>query len=440
MDQIAPFKKHGEDFQATLWEEYDEAAELPVEDTELRVGLDDDRFEELHGKFFSFSAGYASRSEKFTDSKISAMLEENGGNLAAIPDRHRGSVYDFLRRKVLEQMRDRMRVVGIRCVRMAQLYKVSRWQSDYQVLSGTRIIGMTTTGLSKYRPLVKALKPRVVLVEEAAETLEPSITTAFLPSVEHVILVGDHQQLRGHCNVRGLEGQPFHLDISMFERLVMNGVEFTQLKLQRRMRPEIREIIAPIYPELDDHPSVENRISVKGMNTNLCFIHHSFPEANDDQLSKLNNGEALLCVMFCRYLMNNGILPGRITLLTFYNGQRKLLSRLLARHGLPDCRVATVDSFQGEENDIVVLSLVRCNDDHYIGFLTVDNRVCVALSRARLGFYIFGHITDVFQRSPLWRAVCKIMEEKGKLFSSLPVVCQNHGTTTWISGMSNSLP
>ena len=59
------------------------------------------------------------------------------------------------------------------------------------MLRESRIVGMTTTGLSKYRSLVSALRPRIVLVEEAAETMEAPVTSACFPTTEHLILVGD---------------------------------------------------------------------------------------------------------------------------------------------------------------------------------------------------------------------------------------------------------
>lgn len=68
-------------------------------------------------------------------------------------------------------------------------------------------------------------------------------------------------------------------------------------------------------------------------------------------------------------------------------------------------RVSSVDGYQGEENDIVLLSLVRNNKNHSIGFLRSSNRVCVALSRARLGFYIVGNLDLFAQVSSLWRNV-----------------------------------
>ena len=74
-------------------------------------------------------------------------------------------------------------------------------------------------------------------------------------------------------------------------------------------------------------------------------------------------------------------------------------------------RISTVDNYQGEENDIILLSLVRSNNFDQIGFLKTSNRICVALSRARNGLYIFGNKTC------LKNAVNKIDFEKNKLIS-----------------------
>jgi hypothetical protein len=73
--------------------------------------------------------------------------------------------------------------------------------------------------------------------------------------------------------------------------------------------------------------------------------------------------------------------------------------------GLPDVHLCSVDQYQGEENDIVLLSLVRSNDRGSIGFLSVSNRVCVALSRAREGFYLIGNATLLRAQSALWRQI-----------------------------------
>ena len=225
----------------------------------------------------------------------------------------------------------------------------------------------------------------------------------------------------------------------MFERLVRNKVEFSQLKRQRRMIPEIRRALKPIYKELEDHPSVLERSPIPGMGgVNSYFFTHQGREAIDIQMSKLNDKEAEMVVGFFGYLVLNGITPGEITVLTFYNGQRKLIMRKLREHQqLQGARfnVVTVDGFQGEENEVVLLSLVRSNSRGNIGFLDVENRVCVALSRARRGFYIFGDAPNLCKSSMLWWHVIQAMaKDPCRVGFYLHLTCKKHNEKTFIKG------
>ena len=149
------------------------------------------------------------------------------------------------------------------------------------------------------------------------------------------------------------------LGISMFERLVRNKIEFSQLKCQRRMIPEIRRALKPIYNDLlEDHPSVLDRLAIPGMGgVNSGFFTHKGQETKDTQMSKMNHQEAEMVVGFFNYLILNGMTPGEITVLTFYNGQRKLIMRKLREHRHLQLQgakfnVVTVDSYQGEENEV----------------------------------------------------------------------------------------
>ena len=77
-------------------------------------------------------------------------------------------------------------------------------------------------------------------------------------------------------------------------------------------------------------------------------------------------------------------------------------------------KVVNVDSYQGEENDIIILSLVRSNVDDKIGFVGVSNRICVALSRARKGLYIFGNSKCLIgSKVKLWEEVISHLIAKG---------------------------
>ncbi|KAJ5512243.1 hypothetical protein N7463_001795 [Penicillium fimorum] len=188
-----------------------------------------------------------------------------------------------------------------------------------------------------------------------------------------------------------------------------------------------------------DHPSVENHPLVPGMGAKRSFFFdHTSQESADSLLSKVNDFEASMVVSLLAYLVMNKVPATSITVLTFYNGQRKLIMRKKAQNiniAQSYVNILTVDSYQGEENDIVILSLVRSNYHRGIGFLEQDNRVCVALSRAKYGLYIFGNAQCVSKHSNFWNAVINVMSEDQqapRMAPALPLYCARHNQETFI--------
>ena len=415
-----------------------------IKEMEAESKIDDDDFvETLKGPRIVFKEPFTGRKTRgVTEEKIKTSLEKE--DMWEIDETHRGPIYCYLQRQLKNKMQEEFRKMAKTYADIILGMKIGRWEVDATYLRKARVIGMTTTGLSKYRALIQSVNPKIVLIEEAAETLEAYVTAACFESLHHLILVGDHQQLRGHCNVPELEGDPWFLDVSMFERLVKNHVGYAQMIKQRRMIPEIRRALKPIYDTLEDHESVLNRPAIPGMGgVNTFFFSHDWPETSDSLMSKVNHEEAGMIVGFFDYLVHNGVDTKNITVLTFYNGQRKLLLKGLRNHpNLQGCffKVVTVDSYQGEENDVVILSLVRNNSKENIGFLEIDNRVCVALSRAQRGFYLFGNCPMLSRASPLWWDVVQAMnEEPNRVGFKLPVTCRNHSKTIYITGILISL-
>lgn len=409
-----------------------------LKELEAEAKIDDESIDTIRGELITVKELFTGRKSTrgVTEELVKAALEKQ--DMWEIDEPLRGAVYRSLQQRLKDAMRRALRGLAKAYEETVQDVKSGRWVNDAKILRKTRIIGMTTTGLSKYRGLIQSLNPKIVLIEEAAETLEAYVTAACFPSLQHLILVGDHQQLRGHCTVKELEGDPWFLDVSMFERLVRNRIGFSQMITQRRMIPEIRRALKPIYEDLTDHESVLNRASIPGMGgINTFFFSHEWPESSDHQMSKVNPEEATMITNFYYYLVQNGTAVANITILTFYNGQRKLITKTLRSHpGLQGFRfnIATVDSFQGEENDIVILSLARNNSERKIGFLEVENRVCVALSRAQRGFYIFGNALMLSQASPLWWEVVQAMgRDPTRVGFTLTVTCQNHGEEVYIT-------
>lgn len=358
-------------------------------------------------------------------------------DLWTIPEYLRAPTYLIMKQKAKALTLVKFRELAQEYDRIVQQLKIGKWERDAVYLKRANIIGMTTTGLSKYRPLISSLKPRIVLIEEAAEVLEGPVTAACMESVEHLILVGDHQQLQGHCAVSELEDDPYYLNISMFERLVNLNVPFRTLLRQRRMNPEIRALVSSLYPGLEDHEDVLNRQMLPVWGTGSVrsfFFNHDAAEQKDESLSTYNEAEAQMVAKFYRHLLRHGVPAAAITILTFYNGQRKRILRELKNDfetNLSYNLVKTVDSYQGEENEIILLSLVRSNEDHNIGFLEVDNRVCVALSRARHGLYLFGNGSLLAERSELWAKVANLMSssQPPRYGDMLPLTCVKHNRT-----------
>ncbi|XP_058859424.1 NFX1-type zinc finger-containing protein 1-like, partial [Acipenser ruthenus] len=304
-----------------------------------------------------------------------------------------------------------------------------RLREDLCILKEARVIGMTTTGAAKFRRVLQEVQPRLVIVEEAAEVLEAHTITTLSRACQHLILIGDHQQLRPSATVYEL-AKNFNLEVSLFERLVNVDFPYVRLNYQHRMRPEIACLLTPhIYSELENHPSVLEYENIKGVSSNLFFVEHDVLEQEiQDGRSHQNKHEAQFVVALCLYLICQGYKPSQITILTTYTGQLYCLRKLLPQKQFQGVKVHVVDKYQGEENDIILLSLVRSNSYGKVGFLQIANRVCVALSRAKKGLYCIGNMA-LFGKVQLWSNILHTLREKGQVGRALMLSCQNHPNT-----------
>ncbi|XP_046738003.1 NFX1-type zinc finger-containing protein 1-like [Diprion similis] len=300
---------------------------------------------------------------------------------------------------------------------------------DLEILREHEVIGITTTTAARLHASLRALHAPIVLVEEAAEILEAHVVCTLTKSCQHLILVGDHKQLRPKAAVHEL-GTKYNLNISLFERMVNIQGDYTQLTSQHRMRPEIAGLICPsIYETLHNHESVCAYPSIKGVSKNLFFLHHEHEEVsseyNDD--SWTNPHEAKFLVALTRHLILQGYDVSEITIVCTYAGQLFVLIKERERYAiLRDLRITTIDNYQGEENKIILLSLVRNNKEGNIGFLREENRVCVALSRAREGLYITGNMHNLTKNNHIWPKIKNVLESGNTIGDCLELQCQIH--------------
>ena len=106
----------------------------------------------------------------------------------------------------------------------AQKVQKLRLEVDKETLEEAYIVAMTTTGSSRYHSVLKDIGPRIVIVEEAAEVFESHIVASLSKNCEHLILIGDHAQLRPTPTVYKL-AKDFNFDVSLFERLINNNTK-----------------------------------------------------------------------------------------------------------------------------------------------------------------------------------------------------------------------
>ncbi|EPS35125.1 hypothetical protein H072_11452 [Dactylellina haptotyla CBS 200.50] len=362
-------------------------------------------------------------------------------------------------------------------------------RSDKILLEDTNILGITTVGLVNNADLVRTLPARVMVCEEAGEVLESHVLTALLPSLQQVILIGDHLQLRPKISnlrlskeyTRGSEETgKYNLDESLFERLANMKVNIGdndvpklakvfpigQLDIQRRMHPSISNLVRKtLYPELHDHETTKTYPEVAGIKRRLFWLDHKNHEDPSDPsdamgLSKTNCWEVRMVVSLVTYIARQGVYKaGEIAVLTPYVSQlRKLMEsfesvmdyeiseRDLEELDPPDegesdrpksknnmkkskildrIRIATVDNFQGEEASVVIISLVRSNDKNNCGFLKTPNRINVLLSRAKHGMYIIGNATTSVH-VPMWKEVISLLEDSQNIGPKLQLSCPRH--------------
>ena len=296
---------------------------------------------------------------------------------------------------------------------------------DASILRRADIVGMTVTRAARERKLLESVAPGIVVVEEAAEVLEGHLVAALPHSAKHLVLLGDHLQLRPLlANMSILQKYP-DANISLFERLMKAG-KGVRLSTQHRMAPELAKVLTPLYPGLKNHPSVIQIPQLPGMGGHLHCLTHTHPPVEREAGSWKNIREAEMVVGLLKMLVRLGVRKADMVVLTPYASQVRLLKGLVS-----GVEVATVDSFQGQERDIVVLSLVRCGSPA-VGFLSSDNRASVALSRARRGLLIVGDLPLLASHSVLWSHCYSFLQEQKKIGPELKITCDTHGSVTTI--------
>ncbi len=310
-----------------------------------------------------------------------------------------------------------------------------------ELLGEARVIACTLVG-SAHR-LLEGMKFGTLFIDEAAQALEAA---CWIPMrrASRVILAGDHCQLPP--TVKSIAALRAGLGKTLMERIAENKPEVvTLLKIQYRMNEEIMRFSSDWFyhgevesaPQIkyrsileDDSPitwidtsNEENQVTIEGddvvsgekrddMNFHEQFVGESF--------GRINKAEADLTLLtLAEYLTQVGkrrVLEESIDvgIISPYRAQVQYLKRLLKKYEFfkPYRRlisVNTVDGFQGQERDVILISLVRSNDEGQIGFLKDLRRMNVAMTRARMKLIILGD-KSTMTKHPFYKKLWEYVE------------------------------
>lgn len=280
----------------------------------------------------------------------------------------------------------------------------------------SKVIGMTSTFYAmKHKEFNEmGLKFDNLIVEEASQLLDIETFILMNNNFKRIILIGDPNQLPPIIKNQHLKTFS-NFNQSLFTRFIRLGLPTITLDHQGRSIPEIANLYRWRYSDLKDMKISTQ--AMKGFKYSYQFInvedYYNQGETCPNSYFYQNLGEAEYVVAVYMYMRLSGYSRDQITILTTYNGQKELIKDILDRRCsnfeiFGNCKVSTVDKYQGQQNDVILLSLVRTKS---VGHLRDLNRFIVAFSRARFGFYIFGRL-DLFKKVEETKKTFEILLER----------------------------
>ena len=306
-----------------------------------------------------------------------------------------------------------------------------------QLFGEARVIASTLVGSSSR--LLEGQKFGTLFIDEAAQALEAA---CWIPirRVSRVVFAGDHCQLPP--TVKSIAALKGGLGKTLMERIVENRPEtVTLLKMQYRMNEEIMRFSSDWFygNQVESAPEVKYR-SILDLDIPMTWIDTSvFSEYSEnseyseksaqplfheefvgESFGRINKAEAELTLLtlenYFKKIGKERILEERLDvgIISPYRVQVQYLRRLLkkkewARPFRHLISVNTVDGFQGQERDIILISLVRSNDEGQIGFLRDLRRMNVAITRARMKLIILGDASTM-TRHPFYKRLYEYIE------------------------------
>lgn len=312
------------------------------------------------------------------------------------------------------------------------VYELIRDQAErrnFIITKQSKIIALTCTycAINRQKLIDLNFNYDTIIMEESGQILEiesliPMTLQKNMSNLKRVILLGDENQLPPIVKSQAIRTQCLY-HLSLFSRLLKSGYNnCVILNEQGRSRSEIVDLYRYKYDNLIDMKEIIKKFNKNNFafKYNIQFINveefNSKGEEINSNNSYYNLAEAEYCIGIFMYMCLVGYNPSQISILTTYNGQKELIkeiynkkcgwNKLFSNIG----KISTVDKYQGQQNDYIILSLVRTKK---IGYLRDIRRFIVSLSRARQGLYILGK-WDLFYNCLELNKTMNIFKDKYK--------------------------
>lgn len=269
-----------------------------------------------------------------------------------------------------------------------------------------------------------------VLLDEASQATEACTLVPLCRGARQVVLCGDQCQLPP--TVSSEAAREAGAELSLFERLAHAGLKPHLLDCQYRMHPAISAFPRETFYDgrLADGVTAEDRPAPEGYPwpdpaRPVCLEVHAGAERKDGD-SYYNELEAEGAAAAVLGLLQAGLDRAELGVVSPYGSQVRLLRRVLQRHGVATLReqggveVASVDSYQGREKDVIVFSAVRSGGG--LGFVADWRRMNVAFTRARRGLVVLGDPVTLAREPACWGPWVRWVQKEGLHRGELPPV------------------
>lgn len=280
------------------------------------------------------------------------------------------------------------------------------------LLNRAQVICSTMVGASNIA--LRGRKFSTVFIDEAAQGLEPASWIPILKA-HRVMFAGDHCQLPP--TIKSHEAAKEGMEVTLFEKAIKNNSADVMLTEQYRMNDIIMGFSSRIfYKNALKANTLVSEWLVFNEDLPLEFIDTAgcgfYEQVNEETKSSFNEEEADLCIkhmtQYAEMLSSfdkQCIHFESIAVVSPYKSQTVLIKNLIGKNSpfaddfVDKISVNTIDSFQGQERDVVYISLVRSNDNGKIGFLSDIRRMNVAMTRARKKLVVIGDSATICQNS-----------------------------------------